>query len=69
METRTTIENLVHDLDLPLDGVRDPEQLGTLVVLLDAAHSLLKHAEAIARTLNEVHRAAGTTPSDKGLKP
>jgi len=29
----------------------------------------MEHAEAIARTLNEVHRAAGTTPSDKGLKP
>ena len=51
LERCLDIGKLANDLDQPLDrvgdvdGVRDPEQLETL---LDAAHSLLKHAEAIA---------------------
>jgi hypothetical protein len=48
LETRADLENLVQRLDLPLDAVRDPEQLETLAVLLDSAYELLKHAEAIA---------------------
>jgi hypothetical protein len=48
-EKRLDIAHLVRDEDQPLDRVGDdPDQLGTLVVLLDAAHSLLKHVEAIA---------------------
>jgi hypothetical protein len=62
LETRADLENLVQKLDLPLDGVRDPEQLKTLMVLLDASHSLLKHAAAIAE-----HDGASLSPPELAL--
>ena len=51
-ETRFAIQRLMRDEDQPLDKVGDdPEQLETLAVLLDSAHELLKHAEAIAGSI------------------
>jgi hypothetical protein len=63
IDKRFEILDLVNYLDLPLDGaVHEDPKLETLMVLLDASYSLLRHVAAIVE-----HDGATLSPQQLAL--